>query len=545
MPPPCRRTYGKEIICAAFVVGLLLVGLTMDVHTEGSDLRLSSLRNPFTYEEEQQVAAEETAKATTDSKIGPLASVLRLRELNALGFPVSYRSDDSVNRGPIPAEGQCFPYASTSGGLGGDDSNRLNALPHIDIEALKQGEVSNVHIATEIYMLNHSWGTDKHLASRANMMERSRKRYCGDRGNFRPEFLPTGGCGDQLDMVNEVEPMFDWPWCRSPRESIFVVTVECALVENFAKCDCIAQTPVTENFILSSNVGQYRFDAGRSFVEFDELAIPGTVVYVQAPGHFANEILPSLLVLDSVLPVHIPLAWPAGGFPQVLYDELRAAGVINPNRTIAWLGMPASVWRVKRLHMMKPDRTAEFAPYIAWYPQRLTSMHLTTVLEKKLMEQHGSNILETIRKERMHNVVILRRDGVRSIANEQEFMDTIRSVLGSEFSITAFVPNAADGQFWPTAEKVYRGGLIIGPHGANMHNTLFMKTGEPSWVVEIGFVGGMQFPSDWYCLPRNLGFKYYLSIASDGSYSSALTANIEDVREILVAYKAHVAALQH
>lgn len=54
----------------------------------------------------------------------------------------------------------------------------------------------------------------------------------------------------------------------------------------------------------------------------------------------------------------------------------------------------------------------------------------------------------------------------------------------------------------------------------------------------------MPLPTDWYCLARNLGYKYYLSIATSGDYMEPLVADVDEIAAIARLYKAHVAALE-
>lgn len=76
-----------------------------------------------------------------------------------------------------------------------------------------------------------------------------------------------------------------------------------------------------------------------------------------------------------------------------------------------------------------------------------------------------------------------------------------------------------------------------------MNNMLFLHQG--CWVVEIGYIGspengGKPLPSDYVCLARNLGHKYFLSIAVSGGYGSPLVADLEDIRAVALQYKQFV-----
>ena len=83
--------------------------------------------------------------------------------------------------------------------------------------------------------------------------------------------------------------------------------------------------------VVSSNVRRWGLpDIPVS--EFQELACAGTAVYPAAPGHFLSEILPRLVVLDLLLPEHIPLLWPSGAVTENVLAEFRAAGILSSER---------------------------------------------------------------------------------------------------------------------------------------------------------------------------------------------------------------------
>ncbi len=52
-------------------------------------------------------------------------------------------------------------------------------------------------------------------------------------------------------------------------------------------------------------------------------------------------------------------------------------------------------------------------------------------------------------------------------------------------------------------------------------------------MIEIGYADdGNPLPSDYFCQARNLGLKYWLSMADYGSYGAGITVNIDDILEI-------------
>ena len=51
-----------------------------------------------------------------------------------------------------------------------------------------------------------------------------------------------------------------------------------------------------------------------------------------------------------------------------------------------------------------------------------------------------------------------------------------------------------------------------------------------AWIVEIGYSDeGNPLPSDYFCQARNLGLRYWLSMADQGSYGSSIVANVQDI----------------
>jgi len=287
--------------------------------------------------------------------------------------------------------------------------------------------------------------------------------------------------------------------------------------------------------VLSANGPRWRVDPDLTVQEFDELGVPGANVYPSAPGHFPNEILPSLLLLDRLLPPHVPLLWPANGIVDAMTPHLLAEGVLSSRQLVRVEG--PSMHRAKRMYLFQPERDYHQAPNVAFLPQRLTATAFAAVTSRRLAAAGKS---EPDAAHRAHTVVVLQRETrIRTINNNDAMLDRLAATLGPAFTIDTFIPGDELGNpMWTTAERVYSAGLLIGPHGANMHNSLYLAPGSPSWVLEVGYKA---LPTDWYCLARNLGFTYYLSIAA-GNSDSELRADLDDITAIAARYRAHVEA---
>ena len=105
--------------------------------------------------------------------------------------------------------------------------------------------------------------------------------------------------------------------------------------------------------------------------DYDELGVAGTAVYPSAPGHFFNEILPRLMHMDLVLPLHIPLLWPDGGIPARILDDFRAAGILSKTRTFVPTAAPR-MHRARRLYTYSSEFVASHTPVIVLLSQVLS-----------------------------------------------------------------------------------------------------------------------------------------------------------------------------
>jgi hypothetical protein len=117
----------------------------------------------------------------------------------------------------------------------------------------------------------------------------------------------------------------------------------------------------------------------------------------------------------------------------------------------------------------------------------------------------------------------------RSVVNQAELL----AALGAAFpgvTIDAFEPTG-DIPFLDVAARVYPARVVIGPHGANLNNIFGARPGTT--MVEFGYAGGMNMPSDFFCLGRNLGFHYWLSPSLEGEYGSPMRVNVPDIVNIV------------
>lgn len=249
-------------------------------------------------------------------------------------------------------------------------------------------------------------------------------------------------------------------------------------------------------------------------------------------GHFPNEDLGALLFLDMALPKRIPLLWPTGGVATHFLEELRTENLIS-DRKLIYVDSTPCHYRARRVYFFRSSREWNEGPWITWLTQRLVQQQVLPVLARRSNQS-------AINDAKMRVVVLQRPPDRKSrvLENHDELMARLREWLPENegFTIDSFIPGPGHGNpMWRTAERVYQSCLIIGPHGGHMPNLMFMRPG--CWVLEIGFIDkNFKLPADFYCFARNLGLTYWMSIG-DGAYDTPLRANLDDIRDIVAAYR--------
>ncbi len=136
----------------------------------------------------------------------------------------------------------------------------------------------------------------------------------------------------------------------------------------------------------------------------------------------------------------------------------------------------------------------------------------------------------------MHNGIIVLSRGqgrARSMLNEVELIASLQAAFPGRL-IEAFEPLDS---LLKVSQRLYGAALIIGPHGANLNNLYGARVGTA--VIEVAFNGGMFFPSEYFCLARNLGLRYWMSPSKSGDYGSPMQVDIDDVLAIAKLALAH------
>ena len=392
------------------------------------------------------------------------------------------------------------------------------ADPYSIVRSLLWHRISSVD--REIFGKEFFNGTEAYAKPR--MSEDGRTRFCARRGDYSKDFEPSPPCPTVVDFGSTGGAPEKWPYCNPPTSPIAVISFDCGIVESYFS-DVVVFNMITLDgggHVLSSNVNNWGFPSV-PIQEFDELACTGNAVYPTAPGHFFNEILPRLVVLDFLLPQHIPLLWPSGAMTEQVLADFRAAGILSSERPYPLLQTNSApqVMRARRLFSFASTvEMSSWSPLILMLAQRVMA---ASIHEAVLARQTTNQIVSK-------SIVVLTRAAgqSRSIINEAALLEALRASFPS-YTIDAFVPNLP---FLDVAQRVFKAKLIIGPHGANLNN---MFGAQPSTaIIEIGYAGGMRMPSDYFCLARNLGLRYWLSPSATGEYGTPMVAHIDDIVKI-------------
>ena len=372
----------------------------------------------------------------------------------------------------------------------------------------------------------------------ASMTDFSRQRYCNVNGEgLSRDFRPRLSCDGKTENPVSTQK----PYCNRPTAPAAIISLDCAIVENGAYNEVIIFNVITLDgggniATFNSHLGLVRWaiPPAAHVVEFEELGCAGTSVYPTAPGHFFNEILPRLVHMDMVLPIRIPILWPPGDLAKRMLTSFIANGLVSKERVFIDTVLGAStLYRAKRLYVFTSDYPAGLTPLILSMSQRMLAARLHSWIEseeRKRASTPGAPALD-LPFEHGGIVLILRNKGEpRSISNEDELIAALKAQHPG-IHIDAFVPGSPGRSFLESSSRVYGAKVVIGPHGANMNNFVGAKSG--TWIVEIGYSdGGNPLPGDYFCQARNLGMRYWLSMADSGGYVSGIIANIPDILAI-------------
>ena len=381
---------------------------------------------------------------------------------------------------------------------------------------------------------------DEALVQPPGMTPRTAAAFCAAPSPYAPDFqylLRPARCSDGLGEGRT------WaaPWCNRPSDAAQVRVGECALLESYVQDDW--EGPVWRIIggsvlALRANTSLILADAslrdGRpaglwpaahaSPNEYSPdlqhhalLATPGPLRCAWCPGHFFLEALPILLLLDALLPPAIPLLWPAGALPEAVALALRARGALG--RGLLLLPRQPQLMSVDRLYYFTSG-TQGGVP-TSWQAQRYANALLRGLVvgEAGGEGRVGAPLV----------ALLALREGAatRQLRNVGEVLEVMQRRLPAGTRIDSFTPGGA-GDFLADGARFARACLVIGVHGANLGNLVFVRSG--CTVIELASV---DIFSDYYALSRNLGLQYFVSLGVGAHGAPGFTADIEDLGSIL------------
>jgi hypothetical protein len=192
----------------------------------------------------------------------------------------------------------------------------------------------------------------------------------------------------------------------------------------------------------------------------------------------------------------------------------------------------ADLWRAKRLYVYASDYFAGHTPLILATSQRVLAARLQTLAERKDALLQAALAPGAPAPLRHGGIVVLLRNAgeARAIQNEAALLDALRAAHPG-VKIDAFVPGTPGHSYVECASLVYGARVVIGPHGANLNN--FVGALPGTFIIEVGYSdSGSPLPSDYFCQARNLGLRYWLSMADSGCYGCGVQVNVDDILEI-------------
>ena len=387
-----------------------------------------------------------------------------------------------------------------------------------------------------------------------NMLPDTYNAYCEKSAKatrFQTEFTPQQGCtARQLGKLDH--PVLGIPWCGHWNAKAVIGIIDCGIVENgqshvntawsiYSKYGIISAKDVhNHQGATSMKTLRSKLLPNAPVVFLDELAVAGYAEYVQASGHFANEVLPKLLFLDKYLPARIPLLWPNTATNKIAkaYQELmRDHGYLSTTRrfiplptTSDGLSVLPKTYVAKRLYFVTTEQRAG-EPLCLWALQRLVQSAWAAFATRMDSNTSGGGEKKIIVLKRGHG------KGSRSLSNHNQLVAALRNLTGNSRTtgVEEFEIGGEHGLSLAEAGKrLSKGKVFIAPHGGGLNN-MFMLPSNAT-IVEIGYLssaGSFAWPPDYLCLARNLGLQYYASLATEGNHDSPLKANVPEILEIV------------
>jgi len=376
-------------------------------------------------------------------------------------------------------------------------------------------------------------------------------RYCADPSLISGLFAPPRRC-DGASAATAPDVIIDGQWCPDWNDTTHLGVMQCAAVVSHVYHYPVAWLLFMDDRVVSGH--SVTGDEPNNPVppaHLPFLAVPPANNHAWAPGHFMNEVLPNLLWLDLHAPPHVPIAWPDGPVPLEIRRVLLQAGILHPHRPyLLFRPKRPSVLLVDQLYTLHTDRGIGYL-YNSVHHIRLVqaAWQLIFAAKSPALHVHGDSSGAAgllVRRRRTVKfqpplaeqsvehckIAVVRRHGKvnRMLANHDQLIAELKAQFGSS-SVVEFVAGGPGLNLTQIGALLQSVCIFIGPHGANMNNLFLLPL--DSTVIEIGFKDpGFLVPPDFACAARNLGHRYYFSLALSGAYYADLVADIPEIVDI-------------
>ena len=388
-----------------------------------------------------------------------------------------------------------------------------------------------------------------------------------DSPDFAPGWPPHAFYGSEGAYLND------------PNKWVHVVSADCVVSEQFnAHIELMFQLTTRKHRLAQNAHNNVRVPGDRPVTELEEAASIGPMVYPGLTGHFWNEALVLYYFLDAILPVSIPILWGHTDIKMAtgIVHLLRSLGVLRSDRQ--WISVPSSqsietrspsLFRVKRLFFVRASGSRfDMNPPQMTATQRLLNAALGRAVRLHYNRSLGPGDTASspsparggrglplapgweddaayfIPDTTLLRFLLLSRSPPdpamrgkqdwtldapnRHVLNNAEIIRTARRIIPSLIAVDDVTPR---GDHLAVADLVSRACLLIGSHGANLGNMLWMRQG--CWLVEIGYLESDELlPHTYHGVARNLNSTYWMSVSVNGSKWDYLYGSVSDFEYI-------------
>lgn len=299
----------------------------------------------------------------------------------------------------------------------------------------------------------------------------------------------------------------------------------------------------------------------RASASFEELAVVGGTCWDGTQGHFIQETLGRMLLLDALLPCRIPLVVTLDSAitnPAVVavVDLIRNLGGFRGRQLVTNFSKGAAF--VKRLYFVSSQTLSEtvFLGSAAGYWGQIhvgaafMGDWFRRAFHSRAMVKAGGTLCSSRPSNRI-SLLLREASGARGWVNEDEVVRAI----AERFNCTSGAAATRDERCRPVAivkslgyegqhaarsrvdlallgDEMYDTCILIASHGAAFNNiALGMRPGCA--VVEILPTTG--FFSMFFSLARNLGLQHWTAYAKEGKQDEPLLIDIQELLDIIDA----------